>query len=185
MLIAISWPQTVSSLERQHPPRILGGKSADLIQLPKLVLGECEFDRREIVLKLVEVFGANDDRGYHRLCQEPCERDTCRTTPVCFRDRSHHVEDIPGPLYVHDGKVVFSAARIRGLLVRPAELAGKQAAGKRTPHQQADLFRLQQGYDFPLEIATGDRVISLQRVKAGEGPELADAEGFCELPCLP
>ena len=51
--------QTVGSLERQHPPWILRRKSADLIQLPKLVLGECEFDRREIVLKLVEAFRAN------------------------------------------------------------------------------------------------------------------------------
>src|SRR5882672_6460445 len=49
---AINWFQTVGSLERQHPPWILRRKSANLIQLPKLVLGECEFDRREIVLKL-------------------------------------------------------------------------------------------------------------------------------------
>ena len=54
-------PQTIGSLEWQHPPWILWGKSADLIQLPKLVLGECEFDRREVVLKLVEAFRANDD----------------------------------------------------------------------------------------------------------------------------
>src|SRR5882757_73734 len=148
-LAAINWLQTVGSLERQHPPWILGGKSADLIQLPKLVLGECEFDRREIVLKLVEAFRANDDRGYHRLRQEPCERDTCRTASVCSRDRSHHVEDLPGPLFVHEGKVVFAAARICSLLVRPAELAGEQAAGKRTPHEQADLFGFQQGNDFP------------------------------------
>jgi|SRR6185369_4285178 len=135
MLIAITWPQTVGSLKRQHPPWILRGKSADLIQLPKLVLRECEFDRREIVLKLAEAFCADNDRGYHGLCQEPCERDTCRTTTVCFRNRRHHVEDVPGPLFVHDGKVVFGAARIRRHLVRPAELAGKQAAGKRTPHE--------------------------------------------------
>ncbi len=148
-LPAINWLQTVGSLERQHPFWILKGKSADRIQLPKFVLGEYEFDCREIFLKLVEAFRADDDRGYHRLCQEPCERDTCWTAPVCFRDRSHHVEDIPGPLFVHDGKIVFSAARIRGLLVRPAELAGKQAAGKRTPHEQADLFGFQQRNDFP------------------------------------
>src|SRR5271155_6038535 len=164
MLMAITWPQTVSSLERQHPPWILGRKSADLIQLPELVLGECEFDRREIVLKLVEAFRANDDRGYHRLCQQPCKRDACRTTAVCFRDRSHHVEDIPGPLFVHDGKVVFIAPRIRGLLVRSAELAGKQAAGQGTPYEQADLFRFQHGNYFPFEIAAGDRVVSLKRV---------------------
>ena len=44
------WIQSVGALEGQHPPWILRGKSADIIQLPKLVLGECEFDRREIVL---------------------------------------------------------------------------------------------------------------------------------------
>src|SRR5258706_13009260 len=145
--------------------------------MPKLVWGEFESARREIVLKLVEAFRANDDRGYHRLCQEPCERETCRTTSMCFRDRSHHVEDLPGPLFVHDGKVVFAAARIRGLLVRPAELAGKQAAGKRTPHQQADLFGFQHGDEFTFEIAASDRVISLKRVESGQVPELRDAEG--------
>jgi hypothetical protein len=56
-------------LERQHPPWILRAKSADLIQLPKLVLGESEFVSREIVLKLLEAFRANDDRGHHWLCQ--------------------------------------------------------------------------------------------------------------------
>src|SRR5271156_2834420 len=66
MLMAITWPQTVSSLERQHPPWIFRGKSADLIQLPKVVLGEREFNRCEIVLKLVEPFRTNNDRGHHR-----------------------------------------------------------------------------------------------------------------------
>src|SRR6202035_5161722 len=118
-------------------------------------------------------------------CQEPCERETCRTTPVCFRDRSHYVEDIPGPLFVHDGKVVFAAARIRGLLVRPAELAGKQTTGKRTPHEQTDLFGFQQGNDFPFEIAASDRIISLKCVESGKVLILGDAECFGELPCLP
>ena len=62
------WIQPVGALERQHPPWILRGKSADLMHLYKLVLGQYEFDRREIVLRLVEAFHANDDRGYHRLC---------------------------------------------------------------------------------------------------------------------
>src|SRR4029077_8718414 len=141
---------------------ILRGKSADLIQLPTLVLGECEFDRRKIVLKLIEALRADDDRSYHWLRQEPRERDTCGTASMGFRDRSYHVEDLPGPLLVHDGKVEVRAARIRGLLVRPAVLAGKQSAGKRTPHKQADLFGFQQRNDFPFEIAAGDRVISLQ-----------------------
>src|SRR6478672_9926191 len=184
-LPTINWLQTVGSLEWQHPPRILRGKHADLIQLPKLVLSECEFSRREIILKLVEAFRANNDRGYCRLGQEPCDRETCRTTATCVRDRSHHVEDLPGPLFVRDRKVVVGAARICGLLVHPVVLAGQQATGKRTPYEKADLFRLQQGNDFPFEIAAGDRVISLKRVESGQIPELADAKGFGELPCLP
>src|ERR1700726_1002648 len=184
-LPAINWLQTVGSLERQHPPWIFRGQQADLIQLPKLVLGEYEFSRREIILKLVEPFRANDDRGYYRLGQEPCDRETCRTTAMCFRDWSDHFEDLPGPLFVHDRKVVVSAARICGLLVHPAVLAGQQATGKRTPYEQADLFGLQQENDFPFEIAAGDRVISLKRVESGQVPELADAKGFGELPCLP
>ena len=91
---------------------------------------------------------------------------------MCFRERSHHFEDLPGPLFIHDRKVVVSAARICGFLVRAAELAGKQAAGKRTPHEQPDLLRFQQGNDFPLEIAAGDRVVSLKRIKSGQVLEL-------------
>src|SRR6266850_1291940 len=76
------------------------------------------------------------------------------------------------PALVHDRKVVVSAARICGLLVHPAVLAGQQATGKRTPYEQADLFGLQQGNDFPFEIAAGDRVISLKRVEPGQDLEL-------------
>jgi hypothetical protein len=61
-LPAINQLQTVGSLEWQHPTWILKWKSADLIQLPKLVMGERELHRREIVLKLVEAFRGNDDR---------------------------------------------------------------------------------------------------------------------------
>ena len=64
---------------------------------------------------------------------------------MCFRDRSHHVEDLPGPLFVHDRKVVVSAARICGLLVHPAVLAGQQATGKRTPYEQADFSDCSRG----------------------------------------
>src|SRR6266436_7135929 len=42
-LQAINWLQTVGSLEWEHPPWILWRKRADLIQSPKLVLGESEF----------------------------------------------------------------------------------------------------------------------------------------------
>ena len=55
---AINWLQKVGALEPQHPPWILTGKSADLIPVPKLVLGPCEFDRRESVLTMVEAFRA-------------------------------------------------------------------------------------------------------------------------------
>src|ERR1700683_2573157 len=130
MLRAVNWLQTIGALKPQHPPWILWGKIADFIQPPELVLGEGDFDRRQIVLKLVAALRANDDRSHHRLRQEPCERDTCRTTLVRLRDRRHRIQDLPGPLFVHEGKVELGATRIRGLLVRSAVLAGKQASGK-------------------------------------------------------
>src|SRR5258708_12592493 len=101
-LPAINWLQTVGCLEWQHPPWIFRGKHADLIQLPKLVLGEYEFSRREIILKLVEAFRANDDRGYYRLGQEPCDRDTSGATAICFRIRIHHFYTLPSPPFPHD-----------------------------------------------------------------------------------
>src|ERR1700740_2334276 len=107
------------------------------------------------------------------------------TTPVCFCDWSHHIQDIPSPFFVHDRQVVVGAARLRRLLVRPTELAGKQAAGKRAPYEQADLLGFQQRNDFPFEIAAGDREISLKRVESGQVLELGDAEGFGDLPSLP
>src|SRR5437868_13043947 len=58
------------------------------------------------------------------------------------------------------------------------ELAGKQAAGKRTPHEQADLFGFQQRNDFPFEIAAGDRVISLKCVESGQVPETRRYQGL-------
>src|SRR5229473_5391230 len=64
-------------------------------------------------------------------------------------------------------------------------LPESKPAGKRTPHEQADLLEFQQGNDFPFEIAAGDRVISLKRVESGQVPELGDAEGLGDLPCLP
>jgi len=53
--------------------------------------------------------------------------------------------------------------------------------GKSDPVRQADLFGYQQGNEFPLEIAAGDRVISLKRVESGQIPELGDADGFGDL----
>ena len=82
---------------------------------------------------------------------QPCARAIGANTSRIFQ----------GPLFVHDRKVVVDALRIRGRLVPPAVLAGQQAAGNRTPYEQADPFRFQQRKDFPFEIAAGDRVIGL------------------------
>src|SRR5882672_9417216 len=75
-LPAINSLQTVSRLERQHLPRILRGKSTDLIQLPELVLGECEFDRREIAQKL-STDSLCAERGSGRCCRWYLHRRVC------------------------------------------------------------------------------------------------------------
>ena len=91
-LAAINWLQTVGSLERQRPPWILRGKSADLIQLPKLVLGECEFDRREIVLKVVEAF-----RAWYRSIWSVCKRRRLASTASIMWPRDAPMSFGPGP----------------------------------------------------------------------------------------
>jgi hypothetical protein len=112
----------------------------------------------------------------------------CRTTQLCLGDRSHHVEDIPGSLFVDDGKIVCSAALIRGLLLRPDELAGKQAAGEQTPHEQAGLFRIATNCNreaIPVRDRGRRSRNKLAGLESGQVPELGDAEGFGDLPCLP
>jgi hypothetical protein len=116
MLMAITWPQTVSSLERQYPPWIFRGKSADLIQLPKLVLGECEFNRCEIVLKLVETFRANNDRGYHRA----------------GRQLSHLVPEIYGAR-----PTLFRIRWCQRACRRPAQMDSNRQLGIREGHKAA------------------------------------------------
>ena len=87
---------------------------------------------------------------------------------MSFRDWSHRLEDLPGALFVHDGKVELRAARVFRLLIRSVELTGEQAAGKRAPDQKADLFSFQKRNEFAFEVATGDGVVGLERIEAGE-----------------
>jgi hypothetical protein len=66
------------------PTQDTQGESADVIQLPKLVSGEYEFDRREIVLKLVEAFRADDDRGYHGFAKSHASESRAGLHPCAF-----------------------------------------------------------------------------------------------------
>src|SRR6267142_3364141 len=104
---------------------------------------------------------------------------------MSFRDWSHRLEDLPGPLIVHDGKVELRAARVFRLLIRSVELTGEQAASKRAPHQKAHLFSFQKRNEFAFEVATGNGVVGLERIEAGEILELGDAQGLGDLPGLP
>jgi len=60
----------------------------------KLVWVSVSSTRREVVLKLVEAFRTNDDRGHHGFATAMIE--TRADYSVCFCDRSDHVEDLPG-----------------------------------------------------------------------------------------
>src|SRR6185369_11128928 len=54
-----------------------------------------------------------------------------------------------------------------------------------TPNQQCGSFRFEQGNDVAFQIASGDRVISLQRVEPSEVFEFRDAERLRDLPGVP
>jgi hypothetical protein len=53
---------------------------------------------------------------------------------MCFRDRSHHFEDSPNRLFVHDGNVVVNAAReSAGFWFVRLYLRERKAPGQRVP----------------------------------------------------
>src|ERR1700722_18432988 len=102
--------------------------------------------------------------------------------------RSHASETRAGlqPWAFAIGAITSRIFQVRSLsTIGKSKSVRRESAGQRTPHEQADLFGFQQGNDFPFEIAAGDRVISLQRFESGQVPELGNAEGFGDLPCLP
>jgi hypothetical protein len=77
-------------------PASFANKSADLIQLLDLVLCECEFHCRDIVLKLVGAFRANYDRGYRRLCLVlGCRALRCERNDKTQLFRSVFIKDLP------------------------------------------------------------------------------------------
>src|SRR5205809_7096256 len=100
-------------------------------------------------------------------------------------NRSHRIEDLPGPLFVHDRKVELRAARAFRLLIRSSELTGEQAASKRAPDQKTNLFSFQKRKQFALEVATGDGVVGMERIEAGEILDLGDDKRPAEPPRLP
>jgi hypothetical protein len=78
-----------------------------------------------------------------------------------LRDRSHRLEDLPGALLIHEGKVKLGAAGALGLLVLAAELAGEQATRERAPNQETDLFGFQKRNQFAFEVTPSDGVVGL------------------------
>src|SRR6266542_6157199 len=63
--------QTVATLERQHPARILRRKGADLVELRDFVFAKLQLHSGQVVLKLVEPLGSKDHRCNNWSCQQP------------------------------------------------------------------------------------------------------------------
>src|SRR6266542_1259605 len=63
--------QTVATLERQHPARILRRKGADLGELRDFVFAKLQLHSGQVVLKLVEPLGSKDHRCNNWSCQQP------------------------------------------------------------------------------------------------------------------
>ena len=177
--------QALSALEWKHPARILGRQSAHFVELFDFVGTELQVDGGEIVLELVQALGSDDDRGDHRLGQQPRQGNARRATVVRLGDRSDGIENLPGALFIDEREVELGAARVFRLLIFAAEFAGEQAAGKWAPNQQTGLLGFEKRNDFAFQVAAGDGVVGLQRIEAGEILELGDAERLGDLPGLP
>jgi hypothetical protein len=102
--------ETICILKRYHPTGVFRRESADLIQLLHFFIRKLNVDCGQILLELLRTLGANDDGGYERLCQDPRQGYGGHAGVVRLGNGAQHIQNAPGALFVHDGKVEGGAA---------------------------------------------------------------------------
>src|SRR5271154_4637553 len=83
------WRQAVGALEWQHPAGIFWRQSTDFVELLDLLRGEIDVHGGDVVLELLDAFGADDDAGYYGFGEQPRQRDAGGAAVVGFGDGSH------------------------------------------------------------------------------------------------
>src|SRR5579871_1187615 len=155
----------VRTLEPEHPARIFRRQFADFVQLFQVFVVEFQIHRAEIVLQLTGFLCADNDARNGWLMQQPTERHLRDRSVTASGDFLHHVDNVISLRFIHRRERELRAPRftIGGAVTR--EFAGEKSARQRTPHQQSDSLIQQHRNNFTLQLAAGQRVVSLQRHK--------------------
>src|SRR5690242_13368876 len=97
-------------------------------------------------------------------------------------DRPHRLDATKRARAIDRREIERRAARTFGPARFLLEFAAEQATGERAPHHDAQALIQGEGNDLPLELAAGDRVVSLNALEAVPTLTLGDAERFHHLP---
>ena len=117
--------------------------------------------------------------------QQPGERDLRDRDAARAGDLAHGVDRVVGALLVERREVERRSPAAGLALLVARVLAAQEAAGERAPDHQPDALRLHHRHQLALEVAAGDRVISLERGGPGEVFALGDADRLGDLPRRP
>src|SRR5208337_2318594 len=169
-------------LARQHPAGVLGPQRADRIERRDLLGRERQLGGGEIVVELLDGLRPDDDAHDPLALQQPGERNPGDGRVVRPGDRRHRVDDVVGALLVDRREVERRPARVVVAFLVAGELARQEAAGERAPYHHAEALILDERDDLALELAAGDRVISLHRLEARPPPPLGDPQRPHDLP---
>src|SRR5580700_2789769 len=114
-----------------------------------------------MVFQLADLLGSDDDAGDKRFVQLPSEGDLRNRGVSTLSHFMHHVDNVIGALEVNRREGELAASCISIWRIRARDLPGQQTTSQRAPGQQADFLIFEQRSDFALDIASGDRIISL------------------------
>src|SRR6202042_3815765 len=148
-------------LPRQNPARIFRLERARLVEFRDLFRRKLKFGRGEVVIKLLNRLGADDDAHHAFALQKPGERDARHRRAVRVGDRSHGVDDVVGALLVDRREIKHRAARIIVAALLTRVFSREEPAGKRAPNHHAEALILDHWHDLALEFAPRDRIIGL------------------------
>ena len=140
-------------MKRDHPPGVLGREPANCIQLADLIRAKPEFDGCQILLELIETSAPMMTDVTNGLARTQASGHRGDAGIVDAGYGTKHIEDTPGALLIHHGKVERCAPRVLGLLTLGGVFAGQKAAGERTPDQKVGALVIEERNDLAFEVA--------------------------------
>src|SRR4051794_16068944 len=172
------------AVDHGHRDRIVAGPG-DLLRRERVVedshpvRAERNGSGGDVLLQVLDALGTGDRYGVLPLVEEPGDRDLARLDAERPRHLPHRlrgphvgVEILPLVTGVAAAEIAF------GILLRPLDLAGQEAAAERRERHQADAELADGRQDVPLQVPLPQRILALQRGDRVDGvgaPDVGDA----------